>query len=496
MERYSRYILGLLVFFIVFLGFDAYYKFKTFKQYHQKLSHKTLVSTASEIDIMLVSLRRILKLFVTQEHQLLSSLYLDPTHSVNKQRLEQKIKDYFPEHIEYTLTDNQGKIILNPQVFDAYAQCREEIKRVSNTGVQALNTHNFDDPLKQHYDVMQSFTVLPHKKAIFFISYSIEPLKRLMNHRQIEHHLLFAVNTQQQDQIEFIDDKSLQRLQQSEIANHLNSLDVKRYKMSRDEIKTNQPIKGTNWMLVDIVDPQYLKQTLLNMLIQHSVLFVLFLLVSFFFIRAIRQEVNNSINTHMLLKGVENERKRISMEMHDCILADITHLSRKIDVSIQLNKKQINDQLQGIAKSIRGSIEDLHPNSLDLLGIEAALLSYINKHLTGEKFPDYTIKILPEAEHGFRAYEKYNLFRILVELVNNIINHAQCSHYVISSLMDNNKIEFRVEDNGVGRQNKAGQQVGHGLNNIKSRCQMLGATFSRVEKLPHGTVISITIAKK
>lgn len=48
--------------------------------------------------------------------------------------------------------------------------------------------------------------------------------------------------------------------------------------------------------------------------------------------------------------------------------------------------------------SIRNLIDDLHPNSLDLLGIEAALHSYINKHLAGIEFPDYSLKISHEID--------------------------------------------------------------------------------------------------
>ena len=482
MNRYTHYIFGLLCIIIIFLSIDIYYKYQQFSQYHQKLSHKTVTSTASEIETILVSLERELKLFVNQEKPLLSRLYYEPENKALKKQLENKMRGYFPEHIEFTIADHEGNIILNRDIFTAYPQCQENIKQTSENKKQALlRLHNSPGSKKQHYDIMHSFNPdnsNSHQEAVFFISYSIEPLRQLLANRQIEHHSLFVINTYQQKKIEFINEQTL--------------LSVKKNSLSRLQAAgEEQLIEGTQWTIIDVVNPDYRKNELFILILQHVLLLIFFVIISGLFIKAIRNEIKNSTNTHLLLEGVENERRRISMEMHDHILADITHLSRKVMYSQNIDKHQINEQLLNMTTSIRSLIDDLHPNSLDLLGIEAALQSYINKHLSGIEFPDYSLKINPEIDSLLKPYQKYTLFRVLIELINNIINHAQTTSYTLDGTLRDGMIEFKIKDNGIGLKNNNSHDSGLGLNNIKSRCQMLGASLSMMDNTPKGTVTII-----
>ena len=482
MNRYTHYIFALLCLIVIFLCIDIYYKYQQFSQYHQKLSHKTVTSTASEIETILVALKRELKLFVNQEKPLLSRLYFEPENPALKNQLANKIRAYFPGHIEFTIADHKGNIILNPDIFIAYPQCQENIKQTSENKKQALlRSHNSPGSKKQHYDIMHAFNPDDsdsQQEAVFFISYSIEPLRQLLANRQIEHHSLFVINTYQQQKIEFINEQTLFTLNK----NSIHSLQA---------IGEQQLIKGTQWTIVDVVNPDYRKDELFILILQHILLLIFFVIISGLFIKAIRNEIKNSTNTHLLLEGVENERRRISMEMHDHILADITHLSRKIMYSENIDRHQINEQLLNMTTSIRNLIDDLHPNSLDLLGIEAALHNYINKHLSGIEYPDASIKIAPNIDSLLQPYEKYTLFRVLIELINNIINHAQTNSYTLDGTLCDGIIKFKIEDHGIGLKNQGSHPSGQGLNNIKSRCQMLGASLSMINNTPRGTITII-----
>jgi signal transduction histidine kinase len=476
MNRYTSYIITLLGFITVFLSIDITYKYHQFLHYHQTLSYKTITSTASEIETILTSLQRELQLFVTQEHLLLSRLYFNSKDNSLKQQLNNKIQAYFPQFLEFTLANHKGQIIVNHNIFTTYPQCVQSIKQISKTKQSIpLTLHQNPFSKKQHYDIMQTFTPSSlnqgknQPSAVFFISYSVAPLKQLLTNRQIENHSLFIVNTQ----------------------THKIALTPKKrhsIHFTKMPAKNKQTINNTQWVIIDQLNQSYRQTELITLFIQHSLLFIFFIIISTLFIKAIRTELTNNHNSHILLKGVENERRRISMEMHDHILADITHLSRKIMSHPPLNYQQINQQLLEMTTSIRYLIDDLHPNSLDLLGIEATLQSYINKHLSMIDNPQYSLTIDPDIDSQLKPYEKYTLFRILIELINNIINHAQATHYTIIGRLSPTFIIFKITDNGMGLPENHKLSLGRGLNNIRSRCQMLGASFSITDHIPQGTI--------
>ncbi len=510
MNRYTRSIIGLFFTITIFLSADIYYKYQQFLSYHQNMSTKTMISTAAEIETLISSLNHQLKLFVQQEHTLLSSLYhyhktqkhnsnKDEEHHQIKQQLntlKNKIADYFPGYIEFTLADHGGNILLNQNSFKAYPLCRDNIKQAINSDSSQqppLSLHSNPDKTQQHYDIMQTFKIITDKqsdKAIFFISYPITPLKKLLAQRQIKNHFLFIVNKQKPQDIEFTAFENNQQHIKSFTTNSSAILANKQYKPFR--------IKQTHWAIMDGIKIDFQQRQKNSLIIQHSFIALFFLLICALFLYIIRKESEKSSQTHLLLEGVENERKRISMDMHDHILADITHISRKIASKSHCNPQTVNKQLLSISQSIRDLIDDLHPNSLDLLGIEAALQSYINKHLSDTYYPDHQLTIDDQIEQQLKPYQKYTLFRIIVELINNIINHSQCSFYSVSGHINGSKIEFVIEDNGMGLQKQnnttnASTHQSHGLSNINSRCQILGAKLTFENKIPQGTLTKIQL---
>lgn len=487
MNRYTSYVVGLLGFIFLFLAIDIYYKYQQFSDYHKKISEKTVSSTGAEIEQILLSEKRRLDLFADQEQELLTELYLAPNNPIKQQSIKTKIDKYFPDMLEYSIADSEGNIRLNQEAFEVYSTCRQNIIQMAEHGKPALlNIHNRTNTKKQHYDLMVQ---LPNR-SIFFISYHIDPIIKLLAKRQSEHHWLFVVNRQKSSQLEFIHPATFQELEHSDMIQT-----AAEFIASNTLVETGESarIQASDWIIVDQLDPDSRSSKIISLLIQHSIVMVLFIVLSVVFLMLMRKEVTNNSNTRILLKGVEDERKRISMDLHDQILADITHLSRKVSATEIVDSKNINAQLLLITRSIRNVIEDLHPNSLDLLGIEATLQNYVKKNACGGGLPAYSIKIPEEVDSLLEPYQRYTVYRILVELVNNIINHAQCSSYSVTTNYNNSMITFKISDNGIGLDKNSGHRTSLGLNNIKSRCQMLGAAFSLSDNVPSGTLITLSL---
>ncbi|VAW79995.1 hypothetical protein MNBD_GAMMA12-2706 [hydrothermal vent metagenome] len=207
-----------------------------------------------------------------------------------------------------------------------------------------------------------------------------------------------------------------------------------------------------------------------------------------------------TLNTspRVLIESTEKERSRIARDMHDQTLSDLTNLSREIDkidfsateatnsdASVTTNtgddaqnpsalKTSLLDQITLIKVGIRKIIDDLHPQELDLIGLGAAIKSHLEKYCSNDNLPDWKTHIDPEACSALDKSEQLHLYRISLEVINNILKHARCDRYEISLVRSANTITLLAEDNGIGFNTQQTQtHQGHGINNIKERAILI-----------------------
>lgn len=180
-----------------------------------------------------------------------------------------------------------------------------------------------------------------------------------------------------------------------------------------------------------------------------------------------------------VLQGTEDERRRIAMDMHDGVLADLTALSRTLDRAESAGTStppvtELRANVDELADSIRRVIDDLHPQSLEILGLEAALRSFLDRH---GGVPGYHFEFDPGVETALQPAQKIHLFRITTEAIHNVIRHARCSRYEVSVRLVVQRLLATVEDNGIGMPPDAHAQ-GHGCLNIAERARIIGAQAS------------------
>lgn len=199
------------------------------------------------------------------------------------------------------------------------------------------------------------------------------------------------------------------------------------------------------------------------------------------------QRLIDTVAVEKVLQGAEHERRRIAMDMHDGVLADLTVLSRTLDQAENAQAKvpaidALRQNVAELAESIRCVIDDLHPQSLEILGLEAALRSFFARHHNSLGFPAYHFEFDAGAELALRPDQKIHLFRITSEVIHNLIRHAQCSRFEVSVRVVAQHLLCTIEDNGIGMPSPAsptGLDVrGHGCLNIAERARAIGAQAS------------------
>ena len=200
-----------------------------------------------------------------------------------------------------------------------------------------------------------------------------------------------------------------------------------------------------------------------------------------------------------LVKVQEEERARISREIHDGPLQDITALIQRLRLlsldieSPDERKKQLEEAQRAAMEGVREMRElcsNLTPPWLDL-GIAQALTE-----LSERQSVQLNIKINLDLQEIPDLPDDVTLafFRVAQEAVNNSARHAEAKNVYISLKNTGKIILLQIEDDGKGFEvldNFTELRVqGHrGLSNMRERMSIVGGTFSIFSTPGKGTVI-------
>lgn len=203
-----------------------------------------------------------------------------------------------------------------------------------------------------------------------------------------------------------------------------------------------------------------------------------------------------------IIQAEETERKRFAKDLHDglgpilsTIKMSLSSLSR-IDKEDQMKKILRNTDMviDEAIKSIREISNNLSPHILNNFGLNKAMRNFINKI-------NYSDTIQIKFSSGFEddrfdSNTEVVLYRVLCELINNTIKHAEATIITISLEKTADKILCRYKDNGKGfdihRLSKS-QNSGMGYSNMVTRINSLNGTFNLTSEKEKGTKASIIV---
>jgi signal transduction histidine kinase len=189
----------------------------------------------------------------------------------------------------------------------------------------------------------------------------------------------------------------------------------------------------------------------------------------------------------MLNEGQEKERKRIAGDLHDSLgqllstvkltlteLQDSVEFSSNADAELMAQSVVLIDEA---CTSVREISHDLMPSVLIRLGLQAAISDMADKISRTNK-----IKVCFSSK-GFqeRLDEniEINIFRIVQELITNIIRHSCAKNVTIEFLRKENLLELIFHDDGIAYDKKALENSkGIGWANLNNRLYLLNATLA------------------
>ncbi|MCK4536893.1 MAG: HAMP domain-containing protein, partial [Desulfuromonadales bacterium] len=198
------------------------------------------------------------------------------------------------------------------------------------------------------------------------------------------------------------------------------------------------------------------------------------------------------VASEKLIEGAEEERRRIAMDLHDQTLADLASVQRGLEQLPGEDAARIEADLQRAISNLRVVMDDLHPQTLDILGLGAAIESHLEKTCSRSGAPEYfwlagdEVVSLPLS----RSIQ-VSLYRIAVEAIQNVMRHSGATRFEVAFARRGWELLLSVEDNGCGFNYASTISKGYGgrgLHNITERARTIGARVAwRPSRFSSGT---------
>lgn len=205
-----------------------------------------------------------------------------------------------------------------------------------------------------------------------------------------------------------------------------------------------------------------------------------------------------------VIDAQEKEKENFAKELHDglgqILLASKMNLSSLQEEMERLDEPVLevyNNSMNLLTASIqeaRNVSHGLMTRVLIQFGLAQAIEDAINNVNMLEKSLVFTFKHNIEGVRLEEEQEKA-LYRIIQELITNILKHSKAKKATINLILDSNLLHIEVKDNGVGLLHnlKNNKNKGIGLKNIETRLDYLSGTFYINEKVKNGTAIHISV---
>jgi PAS domain S-box-containing protein len=210
--------------------------------------------------------------------------------------------------------------------------------------------------------------------------------------------------------------------------------------------------------------------------------------------------------SNRLVQSQDEERRRISRELHDGVGQLLAALSMNVG-KLSAEKSDLTPSarrsLDESAKVIEQALQEvrtmsylLHPPLLEDMGLESALRWYVEGFAERSKIT-VEIKMSPLFSEGLPRDMALALFRIVQECLTNVHRHSRSSTAYLQIDRSPDEITLEVGDSGVGTapdlQEKisSGSSSGVGLRGIRERIRQFGGRFEFISSQSGTRIIAV-----
>ena len=197
-------------------------------------------------------------------------------------------------------------------------------------------------------------------------------------------------------------------------------------------------------------------------------------------------------------RKLEEERNRISRDLHDHIGSQLTIISSQIDnlafkeasEERRTSFEKISDHTRDTMAQLRETIWAMNNDEINLEMLSAKLQDFMNR--SAHEGRSLMVQNHCEPQLVLSPEQTINLFRICQEAVQNAVKYAEFHELKIAFSSDAHSLQVRIEDDGVGME-MDGSVKGYGLQNMQARMQQMKGSFKMESEIGKGTRIYLSL---
>jgi len=208
--------------------------------------------------------------------------------------------------------------------------------------------------------------------------------------------------------------------------------------------------------------------------------------------------------SHALLVTQEEERRRLSRELHDGANQSIFAMR----LALQMAHEQAADggsvdaeslaelvrETEVVSDELRRIVAELRPSVLEQMSLVDALKWHADEM---SKRSALEISVTTRGDTATHGAVKDHLFRIWQEALKNVIQHAEASRVDVTIEGHGALIEIAIRDDGTGlRAARPAKLRGHGLTTIRERAELLGGNATFESQSGQGTTVTVRVPRQ
>ncbi|RFN59748.1 tetratricopeptide repeat-containing sensor histidine kinase [Marixanthomonas ophiurae] len=204
---------------------------------------------------------------------------------------------------------------------------------------------------------------------------------------------------------------------------------------------------------------------------------------------------------------LQEQRLRISRDLHDNIGAQLTFIISSID-NLKYGLKgatlKTKEKLSSISAftsqtiyELRDTIWAMNKESITFEDLQARITNFINKASNASNNVEFTFYVSENipANYMFTSVVGMNIYRIIQEAVNNALKYADSSSIYVEISEERDNFFIEISDDGKGF-NITETEQGNGLNNMKKRAREIDGILEIVSKKNIGSSVILKISIK
>jgi len=201
---------------------------------------------------------------------------------------------------------------------------------------------------------------------------------------------------------------------------------------------------------------------------------------------------------------LQEQRLRISRDLHDNIGAQLTFIISSID-NLKYGFKDMGEKLSGRLSRIssftgntiyelRDTIWAMNKNEISFEDLQTRISNFIDKANIASDAMKFTFNMASEvnSQHTLTSVQGMNIYRIIQEALNNAVKYAEARHINVVISEVNERYLIEIKDDGKGF-DLAQVERGNGLNNMEKRSRDIDATIKIHSVFDKGTTIILSL---